>query len=167
MVNVDLPWEPLYMQSGGVAEVDSSSLFYYYGLASAIVFTLVVHTFEAYLDARQRSSYKETQFPEELETTVLAIDADRARENIINKDTNTNDKAPDAQGDETEENSAEGKDGKATTTTDTHKPLLPQLKEKFKSAQTYGLDKINFGMIAATYGTHGVALPCSLGCVNP
>jgi STE24 endopeptidase len=30
-------------------------------------------------------------------------------------------------------------------------PLLPQLQEKFKKAQTYGLDKIRFGMIAAMY----------------
>jgi hypothetical protein len=139
------------MQSGGEAEVDSSSLFYFYGLASAIVFTLVVHTFEAYLDARQRSAYKETQFPVELETTVKEIDEDRARENS----TKSNDKAHDAQGDETEDNAAaEAKDGKP----DVHKPLLPQLKEKFKSAQMYGLDKINFGMIAATYGTHWLAL---------
>jgi STE24 endopeptidase len=154
MVNVDLPWEPLYMQSGGEAEVDSSSLFYYYGLASAIGFTLMVHAFEAYLDGRQRSAYKEIQFPLELETTVKEIDEDRARENS-SKINNNNDKS--TEGDETEEKAtaSEEKDEKATT--DTHKPLLPQLKEKFKSAQAYGLDKINFGMIAATYGTHCVA----------
>jgi STE24 endopeptidase len=34
-----------------------------------------------------------------------------------------------------------------------HKPILPQLKAKFDSSQTYGLDKINFGMISSTYDT--------------
>lgn len=33
------------------------------------------------------------------------------------------------------------------------KALLPQLQEKFVKAQAYGLDKINFGMIAGTYDT--------------
>lgn len=33
------------------------------------------------------------------------------------------------------------------------KPLLEQLQEKFKSSQAYGMDKINFGMIAGTYET--------------
>lgn len=34
-----------------------------------------------------------------------------------------------------------------------NKPLLEQLQEKFKSSQAYGMDKINFGMIAGTYET--------------
>ena len=33
------------------------------------------------------------------------------------------------------------------------KPLLEQLQAKFQSSQTYGLDKINFGMISSTYDT--------------
>lgn len=32
-------------------------------------------------------------------------------------------------------------------------PLLTQLQQKFVNAQAYGLDKINFGMIAGTYDT--------------
>lgn len=36
---------------------------------------------------------------------------------------------------------------------DKAEPLLPQLQEKFVKAQAYGLDKINFGMIAGTYDT--------------
>mmetsp|Transcript_4588 Transcript_4588/g.9254 ORF Transcript_4588/g.9254 Transcript_4588/m.9254 type:complete len:485 (+) Transcript_4588:84-1538(+) len=32
-------------------------------------------------------------------------------------------------------------------------PLLTQLQRKFEKAQIYGLDKINFGMIASTYDT--------------
>lgn len=32
-----------------------------------------------------------------------------------------------------------------------HEALLPKLQEKFKKAQSYGLDKIRFGMIAALY----------------
>ena len=43
---------------------------------------------------------------------------------------------------------------KATSSKDAPaEPLLPQLQEKFKKAQAYGLDKINFGMIAGTYDT--------------
>jgi hypothetical protein len=34
-----------------------------------------------------------------------------------------------------------------------HKPILPQLKAKFDSSQTLGLDKINFGMISSAYDT--------------
>eukprot|EP00934_Nitzschia_sp_Nitz4_P001831 Nitzschia sp. Nitz4//scaffold264_size26629//19172//20688//NITZ4_008238-RA/size26629-augustus-gene-0.10-mRNA-1//-1//CDS//3329544809//1831//frame0 len=34
---------------------------------------------------------------------------------------------------------------------DKGEPLLAQLQAKFKSSQTYGLDKINFGMISSTY----------------
>ena len=182
MVNLALPWEPYYMQSGAAgggeaaaatgtaSTVDSSSLFYRYGLASAVVFTLVVHVIEAYLDGRQRSAYQETQFPKELETTVKEIDMDRVRD-INNKKQNssntkkTTESTAAAAGAATETQDAtatataatETKDAKSTaTTTDTHKPLLPQLQEKFKSAQAYGLDKINFGMIAATYGTMSV-----------
>ena len=33
------------------------------------------------------------------------------------------------------------------------KLLLPQLQDKFTSSQSYGLDKINFGMIHGTYST--------------
>lgn len=37
--------------------------------------------------------------------------------------------------------------------TDDYKPLLAQLRDKFKNAQSYGLDKIQFGMIASAYET--------------
>ena len=36
---------------------------------------------------------------------------------------------------------------------DKEEPLLTKLQEKFVKAQAYGLDKINFGMIAGTYDT--------------
>lgn len=36
---------------------------------------------------------------------------------------------------------------------DPNEPLLPQLTAKFKKSQAYGLDKINFGMIASLYDT--------------
>jgi len=145
MVNLELPWEPLYTQSGGEPYAGSDSAFYYWALASTVAFTLVVHTFEAHLDARQRSAYKETQFPEALEETVSKIDEERKIEASKKKD-----KPADKQEGSTEEETNKDKDGK-TGETDKNKPLLPQLKEKFRGAQAYGLDKINFGMVASTF----------------
>lgn len=145
MVNLSLPWEPLFTQSGGENGPDPNSIFGYWALAGTVAFTLGVHFFEGYLDARQNKAYQMTDFPAELEKTVSEIDAERKKE-MANGDKNNNNKKK-------EENSEEeSKDGeKKSNTADPNKPLLPQLQEKFKSAQTYGLDKINFGMVASTY----------------
>ncbi|CAB9521037.1 prenyl protease 1 homolog [Seminavis robusta] len=159
MVNLDLPWEPLYTQSGGETNVPADSPFYYWGLAGAIVFTLVVHTFEAYLDARQRSAYKETEFPPELETTVKQIDDDRDKEVTTKKPSEKTEESEDSTATTDANKDAATKSGAP----DLQKPLLPQLKEKFKSAQTYGLDKINFGMIAASYDVVESVLFLALG----
>uniref|UniRef100_A0A7S1VGS5 CAAX prenyl protease n=1 Tax=Grammatophora oceanica TaxID=210454 RepID=A0A7S1VGS5_9STRA len=78
------------------------------------------------MDARQREAYQKTQFPKELEATVAAIDVERAK---IKEESKADD------------------DDEST------KLLLPQLKAKFVSSQGYGLDKIHFGMISATYDT--------------
>jgi STE24 endopeptidase len=43
--------------------------------------------------------------------------------------------------------------GEKKDSDDAYKPLLPQLQAKFRNAQAYGLDKINFGMIASAYDT--------------
>lgn len=143
MLNFELPWEPLYTQSGGEASgIDTSSAFYYYALASTVAFTLLVHFFEAYLDFRQRTQYKLSKlsdFPQELEKTVSKIDEERKQEVGKKKDEGKSEPS-----DDDDEDTKTGE-------TDKNKPLLPQLKEKFRSAQAYGLDKINFGMIASTF----------------
>ncbi len=132
---MDLPWKPIYTQStgqfdweGGIsaakdADDGSFSPLMYWSLAGTIAFTLLVYVVEGHLDARQKRAYQITEFPEELERTVAKIDAQK-------KETSEDDKT-------------EGDD----------KSLLEQLQEKFKSSQTYGMDKINFGMIAGTYET--------------
>jgi STE24 endopeptidase len=142
MVNLELPWEPLYTQGAGeVSGIDTTSAYYYYALVCTVAFTLAVHTFEAYLDFRQRSQYKLSQpsdFPQELEKTVSQIDEERKQETKKEEGKSEDDSA--------------NKDGESKTgETDKSKPLLPQLKEKFRSAQAYGLDKVNFGMIASTF----------------
>jgi STE24 endopeptidase len=95
-----------------------------------VAFTVFVYAFEGSLDARQKAAYQKTTFPKELETTVAKIDAERK-----------NQKGGDGKKDETK-SEEEGT-----------KPLLEQLQAKFKNSQTYGLDKINFGMLASTYDT--------------
>jgi STE24 endopeptidase len=117
---LELPWLPLYTQSGGVRS-NSDSTLAYWSLAATVAFTVFVYAFEGSLDARQKAAYLQTIFPKELETTVSKIDAEREKE-------------------------TDKKEGEP-------KSLLGQLKEKFKSSQAYGLDKINFGMFASTYDT--------------
>ena len=126
---LELPFTPLYTQSGGF---DSSSAtgsndgeispLTYWSLAGTVAFTMFVYVFEGSLDARQKAAYQVTTFPSQLESTVSKIDTERAKTKSEKK--------------EDEEDA---------------KPLLEQLQAKFKSSQAYGLDKINFGMIASTY----------------
>jgi STE24 endopeptidase len=120
---LDLPWTPVYVQSAKTPTQES--YFSYYALAATVFFTATVYALEGVLDARQKKAYTETTFPAQLETTVSLIDNER-NSNKSDKDTN-NEKPQDA--------------------------LLPQLHEKFTKAQAYGLDKINFGMLAGAYDT--------------
>lgn len=122
-MSVSLPWTPLYTQTGGSNTTDS--VLGLWSLAGTVAFTVLVYAFEKSLDARQKAAYQKTAFPTQLETTVSKIDSERAAS-----------KKADDKKDEKES-----------------KSLLEQLKEKFKSSQSYGLDKINFGMIASTYDT--------------
>ncbi len=134
---MDLPWKPIYTQStgqfdweGGISaakDADNASFtpLMYWSLAGTIAFTLLVYVVEGHLDARQKRAYQITEFPEELEKTVAKIDAQK-------KESSGDDKTKDGEED---------------------KSLLEQLQEKFKSSQAYGMDKINFGMIAGTYET--------------
>lgn len=119
------PWIPRYTQVP-VNNVDeeSTSPWLMYSLAATIAFTVTVYAAEGILDARQKVAYQATEFPVELAATVSKIDkAAAAKKDKVN-------------------------DGKRD-----YEPLLPQLEEKFVNSQAYGLDKINFGMIAGTYDT--------------
>ena len=130
---LNLPWEPQYKQDASVSEDIADSPFLMWSLALTIIFTLAVYSFEGLLDERQKGSYKKTTFPEELETTVAAIDEERATKAKASKKEKIDDSKKEEE--------------------DDSKPLLPQLQEKFAKSQAYGLDKINFGMIASTYDT--------------
>jgi STE24 endopeptidase len=133
-----MPWTPYYTQipnDPAAPGNDPSSPLGYYALAATIAFTVGVFALEGHLDARQKSAYEKTTFPTELETTVSRIDSERERA------------AASAA-------SKAKKEESSTTESDVdNKPLLPQLQGKFRDSQTYGLDKINFGMIASTYDT--------------
>eukprot|EP00527_Entomoneis_sp_CCMP2396_P003592 CAMPEP_0198155152 /NCGR_PEP_ID=MMETSP1443-20131203/68981_1 /TAXON_ID=186043 /ORGANISM="Entomoneis sp., Strain CCMP2396" /LENGTH=495 /DNA_ID=CAMNT_0043821893 /DNA_START=1779 /DNA_END=3266 /DNA_ORIENTATION=- len=133
---LNLPWTTYYSQSQqsqeAVVDVDTESLYYVWSLALTVVFTVAVYSFEGILDERQKGSYKKTLFPKELEATVAAIDQERLLKKKQPANNNKN-------------NDTQQKDD------DESKPLLPQLQDKFKNAQAYGLDKINFGMFASTY----------------
>jgi STE24 endopeptidase len=141
-----LPWTPFYTQqspnaSTSAVSVDDqdSPLLAYWSLAATVAFTIVVYSFEGHLDARQKISYQQTSFPTELETTVRAIDQERA---ASGKESAAHGESKDGNGD-SDENKSEA----------ASQPLLSQLQAKFRSAQTYGLDKINFGILAGTYDT--------------
>jgi len=137
-MNLSLPWEPLFTQSGE-HNVNTDSLFGYYSLASTIGFTLAVLLFELYLDARQKSCYQKTQFPKQLEQIVGMIDVERHND--------TTEKSSESEQRNEDKDSIAGDESASNK----NKPLLPRLQEKFKSAQVYGLDKVNFGMVACTY----------------
>lgn len=145
MVDLSLPWKPIYTQSGGSSTEHDDTLFGKWALVLTIAFTIFVTVFEGYLDFRQKQSYKETTFPKQLETVVSEIDEERKKE-IAATEKNTNE----SKKEEKEKNSVDpSKDDKEKT--DHSKPLLPQLQDKFKAAQSYGMDKITFGMIATAY----------------
>jgi len=122
-----MPWTPLYTQTGG--SNTSDSILGLWSLAGTVAFTVIVYAFEKSLDARQKAAYQKTAFPSQLATTVSKIDAEREKAPSKKEKSDNDDK----------------KDEKES------KSLLEQLKEKFKSSQSYGMDKINFGMIASTY----------------
>lgn len=137
--NLELPWAPSYTQldAEASAPVTSDQTLAYWALAATIAFTVFVYSLEGNLDARQKESYKKTTFPKELALTVSKIDDERAKK----------------------------KKGAADAAADdeSNKPLLPQLQAKFKNAQAYGLDKVNFGMISSTYDTFESVLLLVIG----
>lgn len=144
-MKISLPLTPHYTQMGGAAaqkaSTSSDDLFGYYAVAATIAFTVIVFLFESYLNFRQRSSYHKTEFPRELVTTVGNID--RETKATAKTAVATEKKSGGGGGDVV--------DGAADSKVDRNAPLLPQLKDKFSKAQSYGLDKINFGIFSSTY----------------
>lgn len=153
---VDLPLTLRYTQLTAVdrknynaTDSDNDDLFTTYAVFATIVFTLAVFLFETYLSLRQRSTYHKTTFPSELSSTVGNIDKESAKERAGKK------KKEEGDGGEpkVEENGAADSNGdKKKKAVDRNAPLLPQLQEKFTAAQSYGLDKVNFSLVASTYG---------------
>jgi STE24 endopeptidase len=151
---VDLPLTLRYTQLTAVdgknynaTDTDNDDLFTTYAVFATIVFTLVVFFFETYLSLRQRSTYHKTTFPSELSSTVGNIDKESAKERAGKK-------KKEGEGEpKVEENGAADSNGdKKKKAVDRNAPLLPQLQEKFTAAQSYGLDKVNFSLVASTYG---------------
>ena len=159
IMNLSLPLTPRYTQltakglsaGNGSGGADDDDLFTTYAVAATILFTLVVYLFETYLSLRQRSTYRKTKFPVELETTVGCIDAENVKQSKGGDDGTKKAAATKSGGEE--EN---GADSKAKV--DRNAPLLPQLQSKFQPAQAYGLDKVNFSLFSSAYGTtEGIA----------
>jgi len=133
-----LPLTPHYTQTGGTtAAAAATTVFGKYAVAATILFTLVVFLFEFFLNIRQRKSYHKTDFPRELETTVGNID----------QETKLSAAAATTADDDKKDESSNDKKSKVDRTA----PILPQLKSKFSSAQSYGLDKINFSIVSSIY----------------
>lgn len=134
-----LPWVPIYTQATGwevSAPSGDVSPVLYWALALTVAFTVLVYAVEGLLDGRQWLSYQQTEFPEALAKTVSAIDQDKSR-------TTKNDGGA--------KKEADSKDKDENDDDADDKPLLPQLQDKFRKAQSYGLDKIRFGMVASLY----------------
>ena len=153
--SLELPWTPLYTQSGGFnpslgltaspsSQGGDYGPLFYWSLAATVGFTLFVYAFEGSLDARQKRAYERTEFPQQLKATVAKIDAEgyKRKKKAMSKEGGDDDDV------KSEDDIVDNKDK-----IDDDKPLLEQLQAKFKSSQAYGLDKINFGMIASTYDT--------------
>lgn len=135
---MDLTIVPRYTQASAGAYVGKAAgtvddLFGKYALVGTLVFVVVVFTFEMWLNLRQRRTYHSRKFPAHVEATVSKIDIQRSKEGKKLK--------------QSEDSIADIKDK-----VDPDAPLLPQLKSKFLSSQSYGLDKINFGIISACWG---------------
>ena len=132
-----IPITPYYTQSPPATNTPADSIFAH-AILFTLAFTLVVYLFETYLDLRQRSSYFRTDFPNELEKTVKAIDSE---EKSASKDGNVT----------TDGNGDAGANGETKDKVDKSRPLLPQLQSKFSNAQSYGLDKITFSIVSSFY----------------
>jgi len=102
-----------------------------------ILFTAVVYAFETYLDLRQRGKYKVEEFPKPLNDAIGRIDTATEKQ------------------EKKEENKSE--------TTSASELLLPKLQKKFSAAQSYGLDKIQFGLFHSFYSLNESLLFLTIG----
>ena len=134
-IMISLPWQSFYTQTSS-AEI-TPTVMSTYAMAMTILFIVFVFSLEHMLDSRQQRAYKITEFPTLLEETVAKIDQEKAMQK------KTSDSSTDSS-----DNDAKEKDEKDL---DKDKPILPQLKEKFAKAQTYGTDKLKFGMFSSVY----------------
>lgn len=147
-----LPLTPSYTQlarEGAIAGAASDDIFTTYAVAATIAFTVVVFLFETYLSLRQRSSYRKTDFPQELSATVGNIDAERAKELKKGK---ADEKSEEKEAETKKDGDDDDNDGEKKDAVDRNAPLLPQLQSKFDAAQSYGMDKSNFSLFSSTYG---------------
>lgn len=151
----ELPWKPLYSQSsdnttafGGGANDEEPSVTATHAMALTLLFTIFVFSLEHMLDERQARAYRITQFPALLEETVGKIDQERKKQDG-GKPSGGSSATTKKEGEKEQESSSDSSKSKL----DKDKPILPQLKEKFQKAQSYGSDKISFGMISSLYGT--------------
>ena len=143
---MDLTIIPRYTQASAGAYVGEGvdDLFAKYALFGTLLFTAVVFTFEMWLTLRQRRTYHSREFPGHVEATVRKIDEQRSKEGKKSEEANLAKQSEDATDDNKDK-------------VDPDAPLLPQLKSKFLSSQSYGLDKINFGIVSACWGlAHGL-----------
>ena len=145
-MDLSLPLTPKYTQLGDSAGPPPDDLFTTYAVFATIAFTLLVFIFEEYLSLRQKASYRKTEFPSELDSTVGAIDKERAAE-LKKQEKDCTPETSEEKGDKKEE----GKNGDKKAKVDRNAPLLPQLRSKFDAAQSYGMDKVNFSLFASTY----------------
>ena len=157
---LELPWTPLYTQSGGFGGAgpggtsdEDPSPFGYYALAATVAFTVFVYAFEGSLDSRQKSAYQKTEFPKQLEVTVAKIDEERKKKFESDAKSSKQQQKQKEGEESSKEETKEGGESKKEEEEETFKPLLDQLKSKFVKAQSYGLDKINLGMFASTFDT--------------
>ena len=80
-MDFSLPWQPFYVQEGLRTVTDSSDgngnndLIAMYALAATVAFTVIVYSWEAYLDQRQQRAYQQKEFPPQLADTVQKVDA--------------------------------------------------------------------------------------------
>merc|ERR1719350_1186118 len=72
---LSLPWIPMYTQEGNdVTSGEDGNIVKLWALAGTVLFTVSMFIFEDHLDRRQKHAYERTDFPKELETTVLKMD---------------------------------------------------------------------------------------------
>jgi STE24 endopeptidase len=132
------PWTPFYTQLQSQQQEASydatNSAIFDWALALTIAFTVTMYNVEGYLDTRQWASYQATEFPEALTKTVGAIDIATQVSNTGKSKTVVTESKEESKSDSTSEGL-----------------LLPQLQDKFRKAQAYGSDKIQFGMMASLY----------------